>query len=141
MALTLTFALSGTAIVALIAAKLVGEKSGKSLIVTRLISRGDEKAREIGHLSAVLYEATKERLNFLVQKQIPYKTRSYWIKLSTISRESGEKYLQKIRDTKLMHSRSSGISEYFDKLREVEKGGGEIDEPFEGFQEAEESVK
>lgn len=131
MYLTLTFALSGLGIAALFAAKRVELRYGRTFLLIRMISRGDERVREWGHGLTALYAREKERAVFLFQKQLPLKARSHWNKLSALARKLGEEYLERIRDAKMLHGKRSGMSEFLGKLNEVEKGNGKIDEPWE----------
>lgn len=126
MSLILTFALSGAAIVILVGAKRIEERHQRTFILLRLISRSDVRVRELSHRLTQIYSEKKEEALHFLNKQLPLKLKSHWLKASAAAKEAGEQYLQKIRDARIIKRKKEGISEFFKSIDEVEKGSGEI---------------
>lgn len=120
--------------------KYQSEKTKKNFLILSLISRGDIRARELSHDVAHLYSEFRGWLEFFVKKQLPLRTKSTLNKSQVFIKEQSDKYLELIRDSKLLR-KSDGISEFFKNVSSVEKGNGEIDGYSEAFQEEDSEVK
>ena len=123
------FILSGLVIATMLVAKRVGERKKTGVFFLKIISRGDERARELHHQAIHQYSVNKERAYLLVTKQMPIRARNYWNKFQVQVREAAEKYSGDIRNSRLL-KRSDGISEFFKNISDIEKGG-EINEVYE----------
>ena len=126
MFLTTVFILSGVALALLIGAKYVEERRGRKLLILNLISKGDLHVRDLSHRTAHEYAELRERAEFFIKKQLPMHSRSLLNKSQALAQEKSAKYLELIRDSKLL-KKSDGISEFFKNVSSVEKGNGEID--------------
>jgi len=140
MFLTIVFLLSGVALVILIGAKYLEEKRGRKIFILNLISKGDLHVRDLSHKTAHEYANWREWAEFFIKKQLPMHSRSLLNKSHALAQEKSAKYLELIRDSKLL-KKSDGISEFFKNVSSVEKGNGEIDGYSEAFQEEESEVK
>lgn len=127
MLLIYLFILSGLVLAMLLVAKRVEEKKRKTVFVLKLISKGDERVRELHHEAVHFYSLGKEKAQFFIQKQLPRYSKSSLNKVLARVEENLEKYLLSLRDSRLL-KKSDGISEFFKTMSEVEKGGGEINE-------------
>ncbi|MDO8590200.1 MAG: hypothetical protein Q7R69_02920 [bacterium] len=121
----ISFAVSGLAVVLLIAAKKFGEKQKKPFFLLSIISRGDIRVRAIYHKVVHLYSEGKEKTSFLFHKQIPIHSRNSFNKLLVYLGEKREQYANNMRDSRLL-KKSDGISEFFKNISDIEKGNGEI---------------
>ncbi|MBX4181609.1 hypothetical protein KW807_01965 [Candidatus Parcubacteria bacterium] len=121
------FSISGIALVVLTLAKRVQEKRSKTLFILHLVSRGDERARDLYHQVLRLYSLSKERAAFFIKKRIPMRSRHSLNKLLNKIEQTIEKHLGDIRDSRLLR-KSDGISEFFKNMNTVEKGVGEIND-------------
>jgi hypothetical protein len=121
------FAVSGVAIVTITAAKRVEERKRTTVFILRLISLGDERLRNLHHEALRHYSYGKEKGGFWVKKQLPLKLKSISNRFQAFLGEKATEYLGDMRGSRLL-KRSDGISEFFKSIREVEKGGGEINE-------------
>jgi len=130
MYLTITFLLSGAAIIILIGAKLIENRLNRPLLLMSAISKGDGHIRALAHSVAHHYSETKERLIFFLRKQLPLRSRNLLNKLIAFIAEKTEKYIGNIRDSRLI-KKHGGISEFFRSISEVERGAGEISEGYE----------
>jgi hypothetical protein len=127
MVLVYIFIFSGLVLALLLVAKRVEEKKRKTVFVLKLISKGDERVRELHHEAVHFYSIGKEKAQFFIQKQLPRYSKSSLNKVLARVEENLEKYLLSLRDSRLL-KKSDGISEFFKTMSEVEKGGGEINE-------------
>lgn len=125
--ITITFILSGTIIAILLVAKRVEEKKNKSVLILNLISKGDEHARTVHHDVLRYYSLGKEKVTFLVSKQLPRYSRSSINKVMARVEERLDKHFHNIRDSRLL-KKSESISDFFKTMSEVEKGEGELHE-------------
>jgi len=140
MFLTIVFLLSGLALVVLVGAKYLEERRGERILVLNLISKGDLHVRNLSHRAAHEYTELREKAEFFVKKQLPMYSKSLLNKSQTLVQEKSAKYLELIRDSKLL-KKSDGISEFFKNVSKVERGNGEIDGYSEAFQDKESEVK
>lgn len=140
MFLTIVFLISGVALTILIGAKYLDERRNKTFLILELISKGDLHVRDFSHKAAHNYAEFRERAEFFIKKQLPLHSRSMINKSHSLVQEKSAKYLELIRDSKLL-KKSDGISEFFKTIGDVEKGNGEIDGYSEAFQEEESEVK
>lgn len=124
------FIISGAALVTLTLAKRVEEKRKTSVFLFKLISKGDERIRGLHHKSVHFYSVGKDRIAFFVKKQLPMRSRNSLNKFITRFSEQAEKYMGDIRDSRLL-KKPDGISEFFKSMSSVEKGTGEINDPYE----------
>jgi hypothetical protein len=123
------FILSALVIVTMLVAKRIEEKKRASVLLLKLVSRGDERARVWYNQALQHYSIGKEKAEILVKKQLPLRTRHLLNKAISYSQELSAKYLGDVRNSRLL-KRSDGISEFFKSISEVEKGTGEINETF-----------
>lgn len=128
MILTYLFILAGIAIAMLLVAKRIEEKRKKEVFFLKLISKGDARARDLHQHTVRLYSITKERAHFFVMKQLPRYSKSSMNKALANFEEKMERYLERLRDSKLLGRKDEGISEFFKSMAEVEKGVGEIND-------------
>ena len=124
------FAISGTALITLVAAKKIEERFEKPLFIFTWITKGDERIRDLYHRVLHLYSEGKERVSFLVNKQFKLHTRNIFNKLVTYLNEKREQYENNLRNSRLL-KKPDGISEFFKSISDVEKGNGSIDETLE----------
>ncbi|MDP2651268.1 MAG: hypothetical protein Q8O98_01605 [bacterium] len=129
MTLTITFAVSGGVLALLIIAKRYAKRYKILSYPLKLISHGDERARELVGQLAHLYSESKERLVVYIKKDLPMDIKVIWSKLETWYDEEGRDHLQRIRDTKLLRKKDDGISEFFKSISE--RDSGRIDEEWE----------
>ena len=126
MFLTVIFLISGVALTILIGAKYLEERRNKTFLILELISKGDLHVRDFSHKAAHNYAEFREWAEFFVKKQLPLHSKSLLNKSHTLVQDKSAKYLELIRDSKLL-KKSDGISEFFKTIGDVEKGNGEID--------------
>ncbi len=124
------FAISGLVLIVLMLGKRMAEKKKKPVFILKLIMKGDERARDIRHKAVHLYSVIKDRGYFIVTKQLPMQARITLNKLRANIEERAEDYFGNIRDSRLI-KKQEGISEFFEKMSEVEKGNGEINDIYE----------
>lgn len=128
MFLSSIFILSGLALVALTLAKRREETSGRTNLLLRLISRGDEHFHELNTNGLHFYSMGKEKFGFWMKKQLPLRAKSLLIKTIALTQELSEKYMGDMRNSRLLR-KNDGLSEFFKSISEIEKGG-EINDPF-----------
>ncbi len=116
------FALSGVFLALLLVAKRLEEKKRRQVFVLNLISKGDTYTRELYHKTVHLYSDGREDLFFFWEKQMPLQTRNFKNKLVSYLKERQFEYLNTIRDSKIL-KKSDGMSEFFQKISNIEKGG------------------
>jgi hypothetical protein len=121
------FVISGAMIATLTVAKRIEEKKKRTPLVLRVVSRSDERIRELHGEALRKYSQTKDKSAFWIKKQLPLKLKSLVNKMQAYAKEKGEEYLGDMRDSRLI-KKSDGISEFFKNISEIEKGGGEINE-------------
>lgn len=92
--------------------------------------RGDERVKHARHKALHLYSKIKEKGYLFITKQLPMQTKIALNKLSAKIEERAEDYFGNIRDIKSFN-KNDGISEFFEKMSEVEKGNGEINDIYE----------
>lgn len=141
MTLNIIFVFSGLALLAVIASKILEDKTKQKPALLRLISLGDERIRNWSHELAHKYAEGKESAHFFVNKQLPLHTKNIFNKTSTTLKDRAEKYIGDIRGSKFL-KKSDGLSEFFKSISE-KQGQGRIDETFdlEGSQNEEDGVK
>jgi len=130
MFLTLIFFLSGLAIILLIIVKRIEDKTGRSIVILNLISKGDMHARDLSHRLTHEYSEFKMWAEFFVKKQLPMQTRGFLNRTETLMNEKSNRFLAYIRNSRLL-KKSDGISEFFKNIGEVEKGNGEISDYYD----------
>jgi len=113
------FILSGTGIVALLAAKKF-----KTNFFLKIISRWDDHARAVRHEILHFYAEGKHKLSFILRKQAPLKIKWYLNRCLSFVKERSEKYLDSRNSREL--KRPENISEFFKNIAEIEKGNGKI---------------
>jgi len=124
------FIFSGVALVTLTLTKRIEEKRKKPFFLFKLISNGDENVRKLHHKSLHFYSVGKDKAAFFVKKRLPMHSRNSLNKFITKLGEQTEKYMGDIRDSRLL-KKSDGISEFFKNMSTIEKGAGEINDPYE----------
>ena len=124
------FSLSGLAIVLLITTKKLEEKRKKHFLVLNIISKGDIYIRRLYHRIVYFYSVGKERILFLINKQIPIHSKNTFNKLLFFLKERRKQYIVSMRNSRLL-KKSDGISEFFKNMSEIEKGNGEIHDVYE----------
>jgi len=135
------FAFSGLAIFSIIAAKILETKMNKPFFVLSIISKGDVLVRNVYHRLADSYLEWKERSIFFATKQLPLRTKNVSNKFISFGKEKVEKYVGNVRNSRLL-KKSDGISEFYKSISEIEKGNGEINDPYEdGFGNPSEDVR
>ena len=137
MASIAIFAISGVAIVTLIAAKMLEEKRSTKLFISRWIMRSDEQFKDWYHRMLYIYSAGKDRISFFMTKEIRLHSKNTFNKFLAYLKEKRGQYETNMRNSRLL-KKQDGISEFFKSISDVEKGNGEINEPFE---EGENKVK
>lgn len=134
------FAISGTAIIALLAAKKLQERGRNPLFLFRWITRSDERIRDWHQKALNMYSEGKEKISFFATRQIKLHSKNTFNKLVAFLKEKREQYENNMRNSRLL-KKSDGISEFFKSMSDIEKGGS-IDESLEdGSQNAQEKVK
>ncbi len=142
MAPIIIFNISGLAILILIVAKKIEEKRKKPIFISNLISRGDIHIRRLYHVVVHLYSEGKEKVLFFLKKQIRMHSKNSLNKTISFLEERRGRYINNMRDSRLLRRKTDGISEFFKNISNVEKGNGVIHDGLEdGSQSAEESVK
>lgn len=119
------FYVSGAVVAILLLAKIWESKRRKSFMFLNLISKGDEGFRNFSHDATHAYSVFKEKGDFFIRKQLPLHTRNTINKTEILIKEKAEKYLGNMRNSKLLHPRSEGISEFFKNISEMEKQSAE----------------
>jgi len=137
------FAISGIVVFSLPLAKALEKNLGKKLFIFRLISKSDARVRKLYNNVIQVYFDGKDRASFFVQKQIPIHSKNSFNKLNVYLKEKREQYAESMRDARLI-KKSSGLSEFFQNMSNIEKGNGEINDNYEreeGLKEKEKEVK
>ena len=124
------FAISGTAIVTLIAAKSLEARMGKPLFIFGWIMKSDKLIRHLHHKTLELYSVGKERASFFFTRQVKIHSKNTFNKLVTFLKGKRDQYENNMRNSRLL-KKSDGISEFFKNMSDIEKGNGSIDETFE----------
>ncbi|MEK7461533.1 MAG: hypothetical protein AAB586_00465 [Patescibacteria group bacterium] len=130
MTFIVTFGISGLAIILLIATKRLELKNERDFFILDVISKGNIHIRKLYHQVVHLYSEGKERMLFLIHKQLPIYYRKSHNKLLTFTEKKREQYFISMRDSKLL-KKSDGISEFFKNISNIEKGNGEIHDIYE----------
>ena len=125
------FAFSGAVLVILTTAKIVEGKRRKTFFVLKAISRGDKRLRELKEKALHSYSQSKERTAISLKKQLPLRVRSMWNKTLIWSKDSAQKLIGDLRDSRLLKKRTDGMSEFFKNISDLEKGNGEINDVYE----------
>jgi hypothetical protein len=123
------FILSGVALTSLTIAKRIELKGRESSFILRIVSKGDERARDLYHQALHFYTTGKHRVVFVVKKQLPLRAKSYLTKGVLYIKEKGENRFGNIRNSRLI-SKRDGMKEFFKNISEVEKGAGELHDDF-----------
>lgn len=131
MTLSYLFFFSGIMTAILLIAKRMEEKRKTDVFLLKLISRSDERVRNLHQEAVRHYSLFKERGHFLFFKQLPRYSRSSLNKALSKFEENMRRYLDRLRDSRLLKE-NEGISEFFKNMSEVEKGSGEIHENLVG---------
>ncbi len=126
MYLSFVFFFSGVVLAVLLVAKRMDEKRKTGVFLLKLISRGEERARELHREAIKRYSQGKDQTHFFIRKQLPRYSKSSFNKLLAYLEESIKKYFNNLRDSRLL-KKDEGISEFFKSMAEVEKGNGQID--------------
>lgn len=121
MIVTSLFAVSGLAILLLVV---------RPFFISNAISKGDKHTREFYHRVVHFYSESKEQLLFLLNKQVPIRSRNSLNKLLIFLKKKREQYFVSMRDSRLL-KKSDGISEFFKNMSSIEKGNGEINDVYE----------
>ena len=124
------FTVSGLAILTLLVAKNLERKRKRPFFILAAISRGDIYIRGFYHRVIHFYSEGKEKILFFLKKQVPIHSRNSFNKLLSFLREKKLQYLGSMRDSRLL-KKSSGISEFFKNISDIEKGNGEINDVYE----------
>lgn len=123
------FILSGAVIVTLTAAKRMEGKRKTNVFLFKFIAKADTHVRELHHKSLHFYSEGKDKFLFVVKKQLPLRLKSHFYKTITFIKGKVMGYTGDMRNSRLL-KRSDGISEFFKNISEIEKGAGEINEPY-----------
>ncbi|MEK7147669.1 MAG: hypothetical protein AAB758_00045 [Patescibacteria group bacterium] len=129
------FILSALVIATMLVAKRIEEKRKKGIFLLKVISRGNERAIDLHRGALHHYSKSKEKIDFLIKKQLPLRTKSLWNKFQSFVKYSVKIYMRDMRNSRLL-KRGDGISEFFKNISEIEKGGGEINEVYEEMRTA-----
>lgn len=140
MFLITVFLVSGVALILLVGAKYLEERRQKPFLILNLISKGNLHVRDLSHKATHDYAEFREWAEFFAKKQLPLHSKNLLNKSQTLVQEKSAKYLELIRDSKLL-KKPDGISEFFKTISSVEKGGGEIDGYSQAFQDEESEVE
>lgn len=127
MFLSYIFLASGIGIAILLFAKRIEEKKKTRVFLIKLISRGEERARQFHGQTIKYYSHIKEQTHLFLTKQLPRYSRNFLNKLLTYLEEKANKYFERLRDSRLL-KKEKGVSEFFKSMSEVEKGNGQINE-------------
>lgn len=127
MVVEILFIVSGVMIAILILAKLWEEKKKSPVFILAGISRADGQMRIWSHNITEYYAKARERVQFLVYKQLPLRSKNIFYKTTDKVKEKTKEYIGDIRGSKFL-KKSDGISEFFQSLSEMENGNGRIDE-------------
>src|SRR5258706_14667074 len=115
MFITVLFFFSGLALAVIMLAKRFQEKKRKTLFILHLVSRGDERVRELHHQAVRFYSTGKEKAAFFVKKRLPMRSKHSLNKLVSRFEEQVERYIGNIRGSKMLN-KPDGISEFFKNL-------------------------
>ena len=115
------FYISGACIALLILAKVLESKRRKSFFFLRLISKGDERFRDISVQATHAYSEYKEKGEFFLSKQLPLHTKNFVNKSETLAKEKFEKYLGDIRNSRFLQPKNEGISDFFKNMKVLEE--------------------
>lgn len=135
------FYFSGAVIVLLLSAKVWECKRERPLSFLSIISRGDARFRQFSHDATHTYSEWKERGAFLIKKQLPLRTRNIVNKSKVYVDKKTKKYLGDIRNTRLLHPKKDGISEFFKNISNAEKVVEEPPQTTEVFAVMEEETR
>ncbi len=124
-----TFLISGVIVGILLTLKVIEIRTGKSVMILDLISKGDHRLRELSHVSAHKYSELKEDTHFFVTKQLPFRTKNWINKMQIILKDRTEDHIGNIRNSRFL-KKKDGISEFLKNVSETEKGG-EINDTLE----------
>lgn len=138
----ITFIASGVLIIILIIAKVWEEKNRKSFFVLRGISKGDAQIRELSQNAAHIYADWREKIRFIVKRQLPLHTKNTLNKTITLVGEKSKQYIGDIKEGRMFGKKSEGISEFLKDISEMEKENGAVEnEEGEGSQNKKDQVK
>lgn len=119
------FTVSGVAIAVLILSKKYELRYKKETLVLRLVSRGDERLKELNHKLAEHYLKARDEIERFIKKTVRMRVKLSLNKFTSFIKERMDEYSESLRDTRLL-KKSDGLSEFFKSIKEVEKGQGEI---------------
>ena len=136
MAITIIFAVAGITLALLLLAKIWEDEGHRSFFLLRVISKGDYQVRELSHNAVEKYSDLKYKADFFVKRQFPLHTKNFLNKTNSYLHEQIEEHIGNIRNSRLL-KKSDGLSEYFKNMSKVEKGNGEINDPYDTFQNEE----
>src|ERR1035437_8020225 len=94
------FILSGVAIVVIVSAKWWELRKHESVWVLRMISKGDESFKILSHNATHLYSVYREKLEFLIKKQVPLHSKNIVNKTSSLVKQKLVEIKGDIRNTK-----------------------------------------
>ncbi|CAN5132465.1 hypothetical protein BH11PAT3_BH11PAT3_1170 [soil metagenome] len=115
------FYISGACIALFLLAKVLESKRRKSFFFLRLISKGDERFRDLSLQVTHAYSEYKEKGEFFFRKQLPLHTKNLVNKIEALVKEKSEKYLGDIRNSKLLQPKNEGISDFFKNMKVLEE--------------------
>ncbi|MBX4198685.1 hypothetical protein KW800_00160 [Candidatus Parcubacteria bacterium] len=121
MTLQIIFAASGVGIAAIIWAKVLEDKHKRKPALLRLISLGDAHARTLSHELSRRYFEWKEEADFFLNKELPFRTRTFINKTNVTVKERFDKHVGDIRGSKFL-KKNDGLNEFFKNLSEKENG-------------------
>ena len=127
MTIIAIFTISGVAIAVLILSKKYELRFKKSTLVLRLVSKGDERLKELNHRLAEHYLKARDGVERFIKKTVRMRVKLNLNKATGFVKERMDEYSESLRDAKLL-KKSDGLSEFFKNIKEVEKGQGEINE-------------
>lgn len=131
MILNTIFVISGLLAGALIVAKVLEGKRKNKPMLLRFVSLSDEWVRHFSHELAHRYAELKEKIHFLVSKQLPLHTKNLVNKTQATIKEKAGQYIVDIRGSRFL-KKSDGISEFFKNLSE--RQNGRIDDEFQAYE-------
>ena len=126
MTLQIIFVFSGVCIAAIIWAKVHEDKHKRKPALLKVISLGDARARTLSHELSRRYFEWKESADFFINKELPFRLRSFVNKTNVTVKERIDKHVGDIRGSKFL-KKSDGLNEFFKNLSEKENNG-RIDE-------------
>lgn len=124
------FILAGVALIAMTVAKRfeMRDSESRKILILRLISKGDERVRNLYHEGLRFYSDGKLKAVFFMKKQLPARAKIYATKNLSWIRARFEARFGDMRNSRLIKREEGGVSEFFKNISEIEKKTGELHE-------------